>query len=87
MALPVQGSLFPPAQVLVPCFYGQTGEGWTGPHHCEACAAAVERACQAFDEAVARGIYDANGYTPSEAKAARKRGTYRAWRTAGIEPE
>lgn len=36
----------------------------------------VEAGCREFDEAVARGEYDENGYTPAEAKAARKRGTY-----------
>lgn len=36
----------------------------------------VEAACREFHEAVARGEYDENGYTPTEAKAARKRGTY-----------
>ena len=36
----------------------------------------VEAACREFDEAVARGEYDENGYTPNEAKAARKHGTY-----------
>lgn len=35
---------------------------------------AVARA--AFAAAVARGDYDENGYTPAEARAARKRGTY-----------
>lgn len=36
----------------------------------------VEESCREFDEAVKRGEYDENGYTPAEAKAARKRGTY-----------
>ena len=36
----------------------------------------VDRLCRAFAEAVARGEYDENGYTPAEAKAARTRGTY-----------
>ena len=46
---------------------------------CPGCQASLEEGCRAFDEAVARGEYDENGYTPAEAKAARRRGTYRAW--------
>jgi hypothetical protein len=50
------------------CAFGEDGEFWTGPHHCALCAAAVEAACRAFDAAVARGEYNARGYTPQEWK-------------------
>lgn len=41
------------------CYHGTT---WTWPHVCAACEADVERACAAFDAAVAAGIYDRWGY-------------------------
>jgi hypothetical protein len=46
-------------------------EPWMGEH--PLCEAEVERACAAFDAAVARGEYDAHGYTPNERKAQEKR--------------
>lgn len=53
---------------------GQTchfGEPWMGPH--PLCAAAVDRDCARFDEKVAAGIFDAEGYTPKERRAGRRR--------------
>jgi hypothetical protein len=50
------------------CFHG---EPWDGDH--PLCRADVERACQRFDDAVARGEYDAHGWTPKERKAQAKR--------------
>jgi uncharacterized CHY-type Zn-finger protein len=55
------------------CAFGMTGEDWDGPHHCAQCAAEVERGCREFAEAVARGEYDAAGYTPAERKAQQRR--------------
>lgn len=46
-------------------------EPWLGPH--PLCKAEVDRACVAFTEAVQRGEYDAEGFTPAERKAADKR--------------
>lgn len=47
------------------------GEPLDGPH--PLCNAETERGIKAFWEAVARGEYDADGYTPAEAKAREKR--------------
>ena len=47
------------------------GEPWMGPH--PLCEAEAERTCQRFDDAVARGEFDAQGYTPNERIAQRKR--------------
>ncbi len=46
-------------------------EPWMGPH--PLCEAETDRACQQFAEAVARGEFDAQGYTPNERKAQAKR--------------
>lgn len=56
-----------------PCAFGETGLGWLGPHHCLQCMLEVVRACQAFDAAVARGEFDAEGYTPKERRVQAKR--------------
>lgn len=49
-----------------PCAFGDTGEMWRGPHHCERCAAEVEHARAWMRAARARGEYDEQGYTPKE---------------------
>lgn len=54
--------------VVLFCSYG---EPWVGKH--PLCKAEVDRACRAFTEAVQRGEYDEEGYTPAERKAADKR--------------
>jgi hypothetical protein len=61
-----------------PCAFGETGDGWPGPHHCHQCAARVEEATLFCAAEIAAGRYDENLYTPNEAKAARKHGTYRS---------
>lgn len=55
------------------CAFGPGDLTWDGPHHCAECAAEVERAHQEFQAAVARGEYDAQGYTPAERNALRRR--------------
>lgn len=62
------GSPGPFAHVV--CAYGNTGVGWDGPHHCAACAAAVEAARAEFRRRVEAGEWNAAGYTPSEWKRA-----------------
>ncbi|HEY3499412.1 MAG TPA: hypothetical protein VGK73_32205 [Polyangiaceae bacterium] len=57
----------------LPCAFGETGEGWHGRHHCEACNAAVEEAVAFMRAARARGEYDEQGYTPAERQAQRRR--------------
>lgn len=47
------------------------GEPVDGPH--PLCEAETARACRRFDEDVAAGIYDAEGYTPPERAAQRRR--------------
>jgi hypothetical protein len=47
--------------------------GWGGSHHCWFCNAAVEQSCAEFAAAVARGEYDADGYTPAERRVQKKR--------------
>lgn len=64
------------------CAFGETGNDWGHAHHCGACAAAVEAAGRACEGEIAAGRYDVNLYTPAEAKAARKRGTYLAMEAA-----
>lgn len=58
----IQPSLFERESSLTCAF----GEPWMGPH--PLCEAEVDRACTRFAEAVARGDYDAEGYTPQERK-------------------
>lgn len=55
------------------CAFSVTGEDWEGPHHCAQCAAFVAEQCREFEAAVPRGEYDAEGYTPAERKALRRR--------------
>lgn len=59
------------------CRHGEVGLGWLGPHHCHHCLLSVAASCAAFAADVARGIYDADGYTPAErrrrVKKAKKR--------------
>lgn len=47
------------------------GEPWMGSH--PLCEAETERACRQFDAEVAAGKYDAEGYTPFERAAQRRR--------------
>lgn len=47
------------------------GEPWMGEH--PLCDAETARACERFAEAVARGEFDADGYTPNERRAQAKR--------------
>ena len=42
-------------------------------HHCGECAAEVAALIALYREAQARGEFDAEGYTPNERKAQRKR--------------
>jgi hypothetical protein len=58
----------PPADAGLTCAFG---EPWTGPH--PLCAARVEQDRAAFQAAVARGEFDAEGYTPKERKAQAQR--------------
>jgi hypothetical protein len=52
-----------------PCVFTATPPAdYDGPHHCPACAAEVERSCDAFDAAVAAGKYNRRGYTLAEWK-------------------
>jgi hypothetical protein len=81
----VQGNLFDaPDDAVVelapPCSFGSPtvagtvhAPGWMGPHHCAHCAAETERASAAFAAAVARGEYDAQGYTPAERRQLEKK--------------
>lgn len=69
-----QPSLFTrPLYTLGACVFGPGDETWLGPHHCPACAAEVDAAVTWMTEARQRGVYDADGYTPAEARAARRR--------------
>jgi hypothetical protein len=65
----------PPTAGPVCAFWQSWGKvsGYTGPHHCPQCAAAVEESCRAFDAAVAQGEYNERGYTPNEWRAHMKR--------------
>lgn len=54
---------------LGPCAFGDTGDTWDGPHHCAACAAAVEEAVRFCAAEIAAGRYDAGLYTPAERRA------------------
>ena len=47
------------------------GEPWMGPH--PLCEAETTRACQRFDEAVKRGEFDTDGYTPAERRQQQKK--------------
>lgn len=58
------------------CAFGEEEPDWWGPHHCSKCNASVEEASRWCEQEIAAGRYDENLYTPLEAKAARKRGTY-----------
>ena len=49
------------------------GVGWDGPDHCPACHAEADRLCAQFEADVASGQFDAEGFTPKERKAQRKR--------------
>jgi hypothetical protein len=67
-------------RLALPCAFGSPTRwgsiyavGWRAPHHCLACLVAVERGCLAFDRAVARGEFDAAGYTPAERRAQARR--------------
>jgi len=42
-------------------------------HHCDQCAAEVAALIALYQQAQARGEYDADGYTPNERKAQQKR--------------
>jgi len=56
----------------VPGSCGETGIGWPGPHHCHRCCVSVWVGCWTFLLDVARGHYDAAGYTQAERKAQAK---------------
>ena len=56
-----------------PCAFGDTGDGWTGRHHCAQCAAAVDAAIAFMEAARAAGTYDEDGYTPAERRALHRR--------------
>jgi hypothetical protein len=65
---------------LLTCAHGEPSNGgkapgWTGPHHCAGCAEAVLAASRRFRAAVARGEYDAEGYTPAERRAQARKAT------------
>jgi hypothetical protein len=64
-----QTSLFDVGKGLTCSF----GEPWTGAH--PLCEQESERLCAAFAEAVARGEFDAAGYSPADRKAQAKRRT------------
>lgn len=66
----IQPSLFAERPVRGLCSFGETGEGWDGPHHCAKCNEWMEEGCREFDAAVARGEYNRRGYTRREWKAA-----------------
>lgn len=55
------------------CTFGNEAGTDGGPHHCEACAAEVERSCAAFDAAVLAGTYDQDGFTPAERRAQQRK--------------
>lgn len=63
---PSEGGAWP--ETPLTCIYG---EPIAGPH--PLCEARVARDILLFYEAVARGEYDAEGYTPKERKALAKR--------------
>jgi len=67
-----QASLFP-AYTQGDCAFGSEDVAWVGPHHCASCAAAVQQATTAMQRAIARGGYDAQGYTPVERRASQRR--------------
>ena len=46
-------------------------EPWLGPH--PLCEAETARGCRAFDEGVARGEFDSQGFTKAERRAQQKR--------------
>lgn len=66
--------LAPPCAFGIPTDAGHPhAPGWFGPHHCFWCHVDVELACARFDAAVLAGKYDAQGYTPAERRAQRRR--------------
>lgn len=65
-----QGQLLPLLLQTV-CAYGTPMIAHFDGTGCEACAADVERGCQAFDAAVARGEYDARGNRTAQPRKAR----------------
>lgn len=69
--LPVAGVRMPQEpQMGLTCAFGEPwGIGTLHP----LCAAETERACAAFADAVTAGIYDAEGYRPSERRAQAKK--------------
>lgn len=84
----MQGGLFDEDVVVAlqtwilapPCAFGRRAiggsvhaAGWLGDHHCDACCASTLRACEQFAADVRAGKYDAEGYTPAERKAQRRR--------------
>jgi len=68
--VPPEGGAWPTTPVT--CVYGEPIEG---PH--PLCAARVARDILEFYEAVARGEYDAEGFTPRERAALAKRAKMR----------
>lgn len=55
------------------CSFGFPWLWHVGPVGCLWCAAEVERACRAFDDAVSRGEYDAQGYSVNERKSQQRK--------------
>jgi len=74
------------ARIVTVCAYGETGEGWTGQHHCHRCEAEVDAACEWMRQAILRGEYDEQGYTPLERKAQAKRQREREREREGVTP-
>ena len=67
--------LAPPCGFGVPTLAGcSSAPGWIDPSsHCWRCYVDVKLACDRFDAMVAAGIYDAEGYTPAERCAQRRK--------------
>src|SRR5262249_5920807 len=53
----------PRRRVKLTCAFGTD---WSAHEHCAGCAAFVEEGIRQFNEAVAAGMYDDEGYTPNE---------------------
>lgn len=67
----IQPGFFDAPEPVDPGLTCAFGEPWMGEH--PLCDAETARQCAQFAEAVARGAFDANGYTQNERKAQAKR--------------
>ena len=66
----------------IPCAFGLTS--WSGEDHCERCHEYATAMCAQFDQDVAAGKFDSDGFTPNERKAQQRR--LHACVSAGLTP-